>query len=94
MDSYDELDRAFKEARKNAVLFIESYNARLPSKACPSCRDAGHLPGIRCPACGYLHGSAWLILRDTEWGYEAITLTNRRGLVAYFPIKGSSSRPD
>lgn len=71
----------------HAVLFIESYNARLPAKACPSCKEVGHLPGIQCPTCGYKHGETWLILRGTEWGYEAVALTNRKKIVAVFPIE-------
>lgn len=90
MDSTEKLDAAFKQARTNAVLFIEAYNARLPSRACPSCDDEGHLPGLRCPACGYKHSSTWLILRDTEWGYEAVTLTNRKFIVASFPLEPGS----
>jgi hypothetical protein len=86
-DQAETLDRAFSEAKTEALGFVAGYNASLPSQACPECGDAGHVPGLRCPACGYKHDRAWAILRDTEWGYDVVWLTNRKKVLASFRIK-------
>lgn len=80
------LSRAFAQAKAEALGFVASYNASLPSHACPACGDAGHVPGLRCPACGYRHDRSWAILRDTEWGYDVVELTNRRKILARFEL--------
>ena len=86
MDTYESLQAAFEKARKESLSFITAYNAKLPTERCPKCGDAGHVPGLRCPACGYRHVIAWAILRDTEWGYEAVPLTNRRTVLKEFRV--------
>lgn len=84
------LDGAFAAAKAEALDFLSGYNASLPSHACPGCGDAGHVPGLRCPACGYKHDRAWAILRDTEWGYDVVELTNRRKILARFQLPPES----
>lgn len=86
-DEFELLGRAFAEAKAEALGFVAGYNASLPSKACPECGDLGHVPGLRCPACGYRHDRSWAILRDTEWGYDVVPLTNRKSILASFRIK-------
>lgn len=83
----DPLTRAFASAREKARAYAEEYNSCLPAQSCPRCGDVGHVPGLRCPACGYRHPKAWVIVRDTEWGYEVIALTNRRLVLADFPVE-------
>lgn len=80
------LEKAFADAKTDALDFIKKYNAKLPTESCPKCGDAGHIPGLRCPACGYRHNIAWAILRDSEWGYEVIALTNRKTVVREFRV--------
>ena len=82
-----QLEGAFQLQKDRALSFIEKHNAALPSKRCPECHDEGHVPGLRCPACGYRHGVAWAILRDGEWGYEVIALTNRKKVLAEFRVE-------
>lgn len=89
-DESDRLGRAFSVAKTEALSFITGYNASLPSQACPSCGDEGHVPGLRCAACGYKHDRAWAILRDTEWGYDVVELTNRRKILARFELPSES----
>lgn len=86
-NNHANLEGAFQLQKDRALSFIEKHNAALPSKRCPACHDEGHVPGLRCPACGYRHNVAWAILRDTEWGYEAIPLTNRRKVLAEFRVE-------
>lgn len=83
----EDLEQAFAEAKARALDYIGAYNAKLPSKRCPNCGDEGHVPGLRCPCCGYRHPVAWAILRDSEWGYEVVTLTNRRKVLAEFRVE-------
>jgi hypothetical protein len=59
----------------------------LPSDRCPKCLGDGHVPGLTCPACGYRHAVAWAILRDGEWGYEIVSLTNRKHVLARFDVE-------
>ena len=85
---HDVYEKAFLKARGQAVRFIDRYNSQLPTKACPACSDDGHVPGLCCPACGYVHSKPWLILRDTEFGYEARQLTKGRVVIAKFDVEG------
>lgn len=84
--SDDDLEIEFAEAKVRALDYTRAYNAKLPSKKCPECGDKGHVPGLRCPACGYRHPRAWAILRDTEFGYDVVSLTNRRQVFASFRV--------
>lgn len=86
-ENHSQLEDAFQVQKNRALSFIEKYNAALPSKRCPACHDEGHVPGLRCPACGYRHDIAWAILRDGEWGYEAIALNNRKNVLARFDVE-------
>ena len=86
-EEVESLDRAFAAAKEEAVSYATGYNLSLPSRACPQCGDCGHVPGLRCPACGYRHDRSWAIIRDTEWGYDVVWLTNRRKVLASFRIK-------
>lgn len=86
----EDLEQEFADAKGQALDFIGAYNAKLPSKACPACNDAGHVPGLRCPCCGYRHPQSWAILRDTEFGYDVVPLTNRREVIASFEVGGRS----
>ena len=83
----DNLEQEFTEAKARALDYIGTYNAKLPSKACPECGDEGHVPGLRCPCCGYRHHQSWAILRDTEFGYDVVPLTNRRQILATFKVE-------
>jgi ribosomal protein L37E len=84
-DAHDQLERMFSSARAQALAYIGEVNAKLPLQ-CPRCQDHGHVPGLLCPACGYRHTPPWVILRDTEWGYEVVPLTNRRKVLAVFKV--------
>ena len=70
------LTLAFRKAKRSAEQYANQYNASLPSEACPGCGVDGHVPGLKCP-CGYRHDKSWVILRDSEWGYEVVALNNR-----------------
>lgn len=85
--SHARLESAFQHQKARASSFIEKYNAALPSRRCPACDDEGHVPGLRCPACGYRHHTAWAILKDGEWGYQVIALTDRRKILAEFRVE-------
>lgn len=85
--SYSQLEEAFRHQKDRALCFIRKHNATLPSDSCPSCHEEGHVPGLRCPACGYRHKTPWAILRDTEFGYEVIPLTNRKVVIAEFKVE-------
>ncbi len=74
----------FALLRRQADEFADRHNARLPSRECPKCLSPGHVPGLRCPECGYRHPQPWAIVRDTEWGYEVVPLTKRRRVIARF----------
>lgn len=82
-----DLDYSFIAARKAACRFISEHNRQLPSDFCPSCRDESHVPGLMCPACGYRHPVPWAILRDTEWGYAAVAISNSKLVIRDFPIE-------
>jgi len=86
MFDHDSLEKAFAEARTQAREFIRHYNSQLPGNACPACGEEGHVPGLLCPGCGYRHTVAWLIIRDTEYGYEARSLTSRHQVIAEFNV--------
>ena len=86
-DNPNQLEGAFRFQKSRALSYIEEYNAALPSKHCPSCHDDGHVPGLCCPACGYRHAVAWAILRDGEWGYEVVSLINRKKVLAEFRVE-------
>jgi len=79
---------AFAEARAAALTYAARYNASLPVTACPQCDDGGHVPGLLCPACGYRHPVPWLILVDTEYGYELVSIARPRTTHAVFAAKG------
>ena len=85
-DECDQLEEAFHHARHRALAFIKKHNDMLPTD-CPKCREEGHIPGLRCPNCGYLHGTAWAILRDTEYGYDVIPLNDRRRILESFTVE-------
>lgn len=78
------LSDAFDKAKKDASAFLSKYNAALPG-VCPSCGEDGHLPGLPCVNCDYVHDVCFAILIDTEWGYEAATLKGRK-TVAVFSV--------
>lgn len=80
------LSQAFDRERANAQAFAEDYNSRLP-RTCPECGDEGHVPGLKCPACGYRHGKSWLIVRDNDWGYDVIALVPPRRIHASFVVE-------
>ena len=86
-ENIDPLELQFAEAKTKTMLFIKEHNDNLPHERCPKCNDDGHVPGIRCAACGYRHKIPWAILRDTEWGYEAIALTDRNSVLVEFKIE-------
>ncbi len=83
-----DLDQEFEEAKRRALAFIAAHNSKLPTAFCPSCGDESHPPGLRCPGCGYIHHIAWVILREGEWGYEVVALTNRKRIVVEFRVQG------
>jgi hypothetical protein len=83
---YD-LDDAFLKAKQDASAFIAQHNATLPSDNCPYCHRAGHLPGLPCPDCGHEESVAWLIILDTEFGYDAVEIRNRRKVIASFRVE-------
>lgn len=82
----DDLDAAFEKQKQHALEYIHTFNAKLPSAACPGCGDEGHVPGLKCPVCGYRHPIAWAILRDTEFGYDAVALTQRARVYQTFNV--------
>ena len=88
LDEYlDRMDGAFARQKARAKEFIFHFNAGLPSRECPGCRLDGHVPGLPCPECGYVHPVAWVILLDTEWGYAAVAINARRHVVASFHVE-------
>lgn len=87
MADLEKLTVAFAQARTMALDYIGKHNDRLPATACPDCGDDGHVPGLRCPACGYRHDVSWVILRDTEWGYDVVPLNDRRKVVVSFKVQ-------
>jgi hypothetical protein len=86
--AYDasELDGRFRAARAQTEAYVEKFNAALPTDHCPQCHAEGHCPGLPCPTCGYRHEVSWLIVLDTEWGYAAVALNDRRVVVAEFKV--------
>lgn len=77
MDDYnDELERAFRAAKEECLAFIEKHNDALPLN-CDVC-GGQWVPGLPCVACGTRAKVAWAVLLDTETGYSAVSLTNRR----------------
>ena len=85
-DECAQLEDNFRCARHRALEFIKAHNDKLPTE-CPQCREESHISGLRCPACGYRHAVAWAILRDTEWGYEVVSLNNRTAVLKTFDIE-------
>jgi hypothetical protein len=83
---YD-LEKAFADAKAKTEGFIESYNAKLPTEECPGCHQAGHLPGLPCPECGHEEEVAFVIKLDTEFGYDAVEIRNRRKVIASFRVE-------
>lgn len=85
-EDFEQLERAFAQQREAATDFCREFNASLPSRACPKCGEAGHCPGVPCFQCGYTHSVSWAILRDTEHGYDVVSLTDRRNVLASFTV--------
>jgi hypothetical protein len=81
------LDAEFLIARIEAEEFATQWNAVLPVQHCPNCGATDHCPGLACPDCSYVHPISWSILRDTEFGYEVVSLNNRRNRIAVFQVK-------
>ncbi len=79
-------DAAFLRQKKLALRFIEAYNESLPTESCPVCQCSGHVPGLPCPECSHVHPVSWVILRDNEFGYEAVALGTRE-IVASFSVE-------
>lgn len=87
MSDYEEhLAAQFARAKSQALAFVESWNSRLPTDACPFCHSTGHVPGLPCPECSHVHDVSWSILMDTEWGYSVIALGNPRQIYAEFNV--------
>jgi len=85
----DYLEHEFRRAKKKALKFIEQFNSKLPTERCPNCRSpGGHVPGIACPepGCGYIHNISYVLLLDSEWGYDIVSLNNRKHRVTSFNI--------
>ena len=85
--SSDYLSDEFADAKAKALRFIESWNDRLPTEACPTCQSSGHVPGLPCPECYHVYPISWSLLLDTEWGYSVVALNNRRHVLANFNIE-------
>jgi len=88
---YDEyiarLDSAFDEAKQKAIAFIEHFNSELPIDACPHCRsEGGHVPGLPCCDCGYVHSVPWAVLRSSEYGWVVVSIGNSRHLIISFDV--------
>jgi len=77
------LDAAILEQKKQALRFIEHYNEQLPTDHCPVCLCSGHVPGLPCPECSHVHPVSWVILRDSEYGYEVVSLASREVIMAF-----------
>jgi hypothetical protein len=86
-ESLESLEKLFGSARLRAGAYAEKYNSHLPGASCPKCHDLGHVPGLRCHMCGYRHPTSWAIIRDTEWGYEVVALTNRKKVIEKFNVE-------
>lgn len=81
------LDAAFLEQKKNALRFIEHYNANLPTDHCPICQCSGHVPGLPCPECAYVHSPSYGILRSTEWGWSVVAIdAPRKNIIIKFEV--------
>lgn len=83
------LEREFSRAKHDALAFIERHNDKLPAQRCPSCHAEGHVPGLPCPeaTCGYRHDVSWAILLDTEWGYDVVSLNDRKHVVISYNVE-------
>lgn len=77
------LDAAFLEQKKQALSFIENYNESLPTDHCSECLCSGHVPGLPCPECSYTHPISWAILRSSEYGFEVVTLADRKVVMSF-----------
>lgn len=88
MNSDGYLEHEFRGAKKKALIFIEKFNDKLPTRECPSCHSEGHVPGLVCcyATCGYIHPVSWVLLLDTEFGYDVVSLNNRKHKVATFNV--------
>ncbi len=83
----DDLSRAFATAKSDALAFIEHHNAELPTESCPTCGVSGHVPGLPCPECSHAYEVSWAILLDSEYGYDAVALNNRKHVFARFNVE-------
>jgi hypothetical protein len=81
------LDWAFSIQKARVYAFVEQHNANLPIDNCPECCIAGHIPGLPCPNCGYEHPVSFAIIRDGEWGYEAVAIDDQKRTIARFDVE-------
>lgn len=95
MANLDYLESEFRTAKKKALKFIDKFNDKLPTDRCPACHSDGHVPGLFCPeaTCGYIHPVSWVLLLDTEFGYDIVSLNNRRHCVASFNVDEDTVDP-
>lgn len=81
-------DAAFNEAKHKALSFIEHYNSELPINACPHCQsESGHVPGLACCDCGYIHPIPWAVLRSSEYGWDVVGIGNSRHRIISFEVE-------
>lgn len=82
------LDSAFDEAKRKALDFIEHFNSELPIDECPQCHSKdGHVPGLPCCECGYIHPVPWAVLRSSEYGWDVVSLGNSRHRIISFEVE-------
>lgn len=87
IDSYHErIDRAFRRQKTKALAFQKKHNAALPAEKCPFCGCNGHVPGLPCPDCCHQYEVPWGLILDTEWGYAAVSIGNRKVVLAQFNV--------
>ena len=82
-------DEAFREQRELAYDYLERHNSALPTQACPGCKKLRHLPGLACPRCGYCHPISVARVRDTEWGYQVVSIGVLNVVFAEFRVEES-----
>ncbi len=88
MDEYlTKITKDFDEAKRRALTFIDKHNDRLETEKCGVCGCSGTVPGLPCPECSHVYPIPWAILLDTEWGYSAVAISNRRHVLADFQIE-------
>ncbi|HVT30272.1 MAG TPA: hypothetical protein VHE81_19840 [Lacipirellulaceae bacterium] len=86
-ESYlDHLTQAFEIAKARAIEEAERRNAKL-ERVC-KCGETSFVAGLCCPSCGSQadRDHSWVVVRDTEFGYDLIPIGSRFDVLATFRV--------